>query len=64
MDTFWDIFIIVFLGLYLFWIWKRGELDYLEDKKVKDYTLNDILLIILVIMIVVGLVKYLLSLFK
>lgn len=64
MDTFWIIFTIVFFGLYLFGILKSGELDYLEDKKVKDYTLHDIFSIILVIMIVVLLVKYSFSLFK
>ncbi len=63
MNTFWEIIILVFLGIMFYGIQKTGELDYLNEKKIRDYSLNDILTVLIVIGMIILFGKILLSFF-
>jgi hypothetical protein len=66
MDIFWKIWGIigvVVLGIMIYGIQRGGEIDYLEEKKVRDYTLKDISTVLFVLLLIIGFIMGLVSLF-
>ena len=63
MNKIWVIIGTVVIGGMIYGIHKNRELDYLEHKKIKDYTLGDILTIGFVLLLIIGLIRCIVYLF-
>jgi len=61
MNIYWDLIGIIFIGSLIYGIHEKGELKYLEKKKVRDYNLNDVLNIVLISLMFIMFIRMLYS---
>jgi quinol-cytochrome oxidoreductase complex cytochrome b subunit len=63
MDLLWKIIGLAIVPIMIFGIVKGGELDYLDGKKIKDYTLKDVMNVVIFLLLIFVFMRLLDSLF-